>query len=119
MIACSTQNVAVALFVKAHQQGFTYDCCGCAQITRTAEHCVYRFVRGVLAAFELGDFFTPGYGHRRGLRQQRKSVLALQLATRWNGFLDRYLTCFQELGCFGAAGSAAAKVIPVYFFCHG
>ncbi len=70
MKARSAENVAIALFVKAHHQSLADDRSGRAQITGTAQHCVYRLVRGVLAAFEVSDFFALRNRHCRRFRQQ-------------------------------------------------
>ena len=60
-------------------------------------------------------FYLLAFGNCNplGLLEQTHSIVALQFTAGRNGLGHFDISCFQKLGCFGAAGSAAAVVVPV------
>ena len=111
-VSASGQNVAVQLFVEPDDHRLTDAQGRGPEIAGRPEHGRHRCRCG-LATRELVELLSlRDVDARRPLRE-RCSIRLPQLAAGGDGFFDIYRTGFQKLGCFGAAGSAAAVVVPV------
>jgi hypothetical protein len=112
------QYVAVLVFVKANQHGFTTDQSRSAQVASWPEHCLDDISARFTAGLESRYFLALGDNDLARFRRNDTRVIGAQLARSRDGFFGLKPTGVQKLGRSLTAGSAFAKVIPVDLFAH-